>query len=146
MPPVNSVLFDPLVLPPLICVMSTCGITTAPPAPAICRESLLSPQEAPAFAPRYQPFQYDSCAAAGAAAASMARDAPAASNESRRVEMIVTRGPSRESRGSRNIVAVAAGVSRVDALDRARNGLKETASTLRPGMRLHRRAGSSKSL
>jgi len=27
--------------------------------------------------------------------------------------MIVTRGPSRESRGSRNIVAVAAGVSRV---------------------------------
>src|SRR6185369_4026502 len=98
MPPVNSVLFDPLVLPPLICVMSTCGITTAPPPLCIERESLLSPQEAPAFAPMYQPFQYDSCAAAGAAAARMARDAPAASNESRRVELIVTSRAPPESR------------------------------------------------
>src|ERR1700754_2067419 len=117
MPPVNSVLFDPLVLPPLICVMSTCGITTAPPAPWIDRESLLSPQDAPAFAPRDQPFQYDSCAAAGAAAARTARDAPAASNESRRVEMMVTGSPSSESRGSQNVAPVAAGVSRVNALD-----------------------------
>src|SRR5437764_811758 len=102
MPPVKPVLFELLWLVfELISATSAAGmLTTAPPA-AICPLRLLSPQDPPAFPPMYQPLQNDcgaavSCAAACPAAARMARDAPAASSESRRVEMIVTSGPSSE--------------------------------------------------
>src|SRR5205809_984639 len=107
--------------------MSAGGIVTAPRPDSICAFRLLSPQDPPAFRPTYQPFHNDSCAAAGAAAARIARDAPAASSERRRVEMIVTGGPSRESRGPLSIVAVAAWVSRVKPLDLYRAGARRRA-------------------